>query len=361
MFLLTRVPVLIGIIIASMRPPNPNVAMLTPVRRVAERDDGFWYLHIAAHGYGRTLHGGVPEAHLKYSPWAFFPGWPMLLRGVHAVVPLRYPVLSLVVASVVGLGAVVAVYALAATYAGHDVARGATLLFAAWPASGLLDMPYSEGLFIAAAAASLALLHRRQWWWAGLAGAVATVTRPTGLAVVAAAAVAAVLEIRRRRSVVPLVAPLLAMTGMAGFLYYSWVRTGDALIWRRAENLWRQQLNFDVTLPHNWIRDFQAGGYHEARGIVQICGAIVLIAILVLVVRHRRELDWPLLAYLIVGLSFILGYSGVGPRPRFLFVLLPCFVWAAQWLSRRTTQVVAAISSLLLGVLTFLYLFAVVP
>ena len=44
--------------------------------------DGEWYERIALHGYPRTLpHGAVGT--VDYNSWAFFPLFPMLVRGRH--------------------------------------------------------------------------------------------------------------------------------------------------------------------------------------------------------------------------------------------------------------------------------------
>jgi hypothetical protein len=175
-------------------PPSPSV-----VQRLAERSDGFWYTYIAQHGYGHTLHPlpVLAGMHERFSPWAFYPAWPLLIRGFHALAPSSYQLDALVLAGLVGFAALCAFYALARSYFDDSTARTATLLLAVWPASGVLNLPYSEGLFIAAAAVALLALHRQRWWIAGVAGAVATATRPTGLAVIVAALIAAGLEFRR--------------------------------------------------------------------------------------------------------------------------------------------------------------------
>ena len=57
-------------------------------------------------------------------------------------------------------------------------------------------------------------------------------------------------ELVRRRDPRPLVAPVLAGLGAVGFALYGGSVTGDPLVWRHAENLWKQHLEaFLATLP----------------------------------------------------------------------------------------------------------------
>jgi hypothetical protein len=339
-------------------PPSPSV-----VQQLAERSDGFWYVYIAQHGYGHTLHPlpALTGMHERFSPWAFYPAWPLLIRGFHALAPSSYPLDALILAGLVGFAALCAFYALARGYFDDSTARTATLLLAAWPASGVLNLPYSEGLFIAATAIALLALHRQRWWIAGIAGAVATATRPTGLAVIVAALIAAGLEFRRSKRVLPFIAPLLAACGAGAFVLYGWRETGDPLIWLHSEALWHQRLNLDSTLPAQWARDFSVGGVYAWRAGVQLLGLAFLIAGTLMLLRHRRRLDPVLFGYIVVAMAFIVGYGAVGPRPRFVFVLLPGFVWAARLLQRRTVLALSSLCAALLVPLTLLYLYAVVP
>jgi len=60
-------------------------------------------------------------------------------------------------------------------------ARTATFLFAFWPVSYVLYLPYSESLWLLFAVLCFLFARQNRWWLAGLTGALATLTRQQGL------------------------------------------------------------------------------------------------------------------------------------------------------------------------------------
>jgi len=313
--------------------------------------DGWWYERIATLGYSRSLRPPLPRVtdwHHNYSDWAFFPGYPVLIRALHEVTFLPIAVVALGLSVVLGLVATRAVYALGEEYGGEQVGRAASLLFLAWPGSAVLGEPYSEGLYLAAAGYSLLFLIRRRWVLAGLLGAVATATRPTGTALIAAAGVVALVELWRRRDWWAVAAPALSATGIAGFVAFGWWRTGDPQVWRHAENLWVQRFDLNHKQLRTLYRSFvhlpsylRSAGNREilAASVAQAFGILGMTGLLGALWALRRRLNLALAVYAFVALLTVVGYSAVGPRPRTLLAVLPAFVWTGAWLPPRVTQV----------------------
>jgi hypothetical protein len=359
----TRIPILIAIVVYLRSHPRQQLWSIATLR------DGWWYLKLANYGYSDTLRS--PAANLtdtahSYSDWAFFPGYPLLIRLTHVVTTLAYLPSTLIAASVTGLLAVWAVYMLGDGFGGVRVARGSALLFAAWPGSAALTFPYSEGLFVAAAAGSLAFLMRRRWIAAGLLGAVATATRPTGLALVAAALVVAVVHIGRERDWRPLITPI----GAAAFVVFAWVRTGDVLAWRHAENLWSQQLDFSKELVSTFWRMLITLEATVASPpwrtqligtLVMVFGFFGLVAMGVALWTQRHRANLGLVVYALVTTFMIIGYSAVAPRPRTVLAVIPGFVWLAAWLPRRALIAASAVLVGAAGVVAWLWMWAVIP
>jgi hypothetical protein len=366
-YAITRIPFLVAIGLFLRDRPGSSI------ETIALKWDGYWYTHIARDGYSASLRPPVAvvgPSHHTLSDWAFFPGYPLLVRGVAWATRTPLIPAAIVVAAILGALAVWAVYALGHVYGGVRVARGAALLFAAWPGSAALTLPYTEGLFLATAGAGLACLQKRQWLLAGLLGAVATATRPNGLALVAAAAVAAVLAILREREWRALLAPVLSVAGIAAFVAYGWQRTGDPLAWRHAENLWRQRLDFNTGVVQGTIGllgdadtalGSESGRAVLATSLLRVLGLLLLVAMLAAAGATWRRLSLPAVVYAAVSLALILGYSTVSTRPRMLLTVLPGFVWLAAWLPRWVTIALAACLLPLLGVVTYLWAGQVVP
>jgi hypothetical protein len=360
-YAITRVPVVAGAALFLRDHPGSSVDTM------AVTWDGYWYTHIARDGYSASLRSPVavvgPDHH-TLSDWAFFPGYPLLIRAVGWLTRMPLVPASIVLAAVVGALAVWAVYALGAVHGGVRVARGAALLFAAWPGAAVLNLPYTEGMFLAAAGAALVCLEKRRWATAGLLGAVASATRPTGLAVIAAATVAAALAILVQRQWRALLAPALAATGATAFVVYGWQRTGDLLVWRHAENLWRQRLDFNSAVVRGTVHllgdartamSSDVGRTALATSLLRVLGVLVVAAMVAAAWANRSRLSLPLVAYAAVTLAMILGYSTVSTRPRMVLTVLPGFVWLAAWLPRRMVIALAVCLLALLGVVTYLW------
>lgn len=332
-------------------------------RNLAYRWDAWWYLNIARHGYSASLRPplAVARFHDRWSEWAFFPVFPLSIRLLHDLTRLQYATCGFALSLVFGYLAVRAMYALGQQYGGHDVGRGTALLFAAWPGSAVLGLPYSEGLFVAAAAGALLALQSERWLLAGLLGAVASGTRATGLAVVAAAAAVACVRLARQRTLRPLVAPALAACGLLGFIGYGWAMTGDPLVWRHAESLWHQKLDFGADMLQGWVRLLPHRGLPAVTSLLEIFGALMVAGLLVASWQCRRRWTLPMAVYAGVVLATMVLYSGVGTRPRMVLALLPGFVWMAAWLRPRVTTMVGVCLASTLSLVGYLWLGGVIP
>ncbi|HVN12069.1 MAG TPA: hypothetical protein VMT69_08240 [Kineosporiaceae bacterium] len=365
-YLVSRIPVVLALTLFLVRNPGRNLTW------VMLRQDGWWYTRLARDGYTGSLRPplGPHDFHHRYSGWAFYPGYPLVIRALHDVTRLPYLTSALVTSSVLGLGAVWAVYALADLFGGVPVARSAALLIALWPGSAAFSLPYSEGLFVAAVALGLMFMTRQRWIWAGACGAIAFATRPTGLALLAAMAVVAGVRLVRHRDRRPLVAVAMTAAGGVGFLLYGWARTGDPLVWRHAENLWGQRFDVSQALIRRslpvLLRPFAAlhdPGYRLllVTTLLELLGLLMLVVMGVALVRTR---GWPspvMAVYACVAVAMIIGYSAVAARPRMVLAVVPGFVWLGGWLPRRVVLPLAAAFTVLLGVITYVWSWQVTP
>jgi hypothetical protein len=300
--------------------------------------DGNFYLGISKYGYF-DLPTNAEAGERVFSSIGFFPLLPALIRGFDAVLPGGAIVAGTVVCTLAGWAACVAVTLLAREmYDGH-AARRAAALIACFPGAFIFSFIYTEGLLVASVAAALILLRRRLWVWAGVAGAIATLSRPSGIAIVAAAAVVAIVEIRRNRTWPALWAPVIAASGMASFLAYLGWRTGEPLAWfDNQRDFWHQRNNLGGYLI-KWAQvPFQSGFKPTDHRIY----AFILLALIpVLVGFYRRPPGVAITVYVSVSL-FITLTSSLGPRPRFLLAAFPLLLpFAAHWKGQRHTALVA--------------------
>ena len=131
--------------------------------------DVWYYVEIVRNGY----QPGSPTAN-------FHPLYPWISALVAVVI--REPLLSLLlVSSLAGLLLIFVFYRLATLDCNDEQARRATALLLCWPASVALFLPYTEALFLLLSVYCFFAARHQKFWLAGLAGALATLTRQQGL------------------------------------------------------------------------------------------------------------------------------------------------------------------------------------
>ena len=131
--------------------------------------DSVWYQRIAEHGYPLPLPADPETGRLTYSAWAFYPGFPMLVR-VLMVTGLPFTAAAVALNVVLGAGAVLLVWRCLhfALHAHPQPARdrlalAAAALWCLYPATGILLMPYTEALACLLVAWSLLLLMQKRY------------------------------------------------------------------------------------------------------------------------------------------------------------------------------------------------------
>lgn len=317
--------------------------------------DGNWYL-TAAEGYDYPAITPEPFGQVDI---AFFPLFPLLIRGLAALTGWTILTAGIVVATVFGALAVVAIWLLLHHLAGRQVADRTALLVAFFPGSIALTLIYSEGVMLTAAAGCLLALTLRRWEVAGLLGALASAARPNGLAVAVACAVASGLAIRATRDWRSLIAPVVAPLGAVAYWAWLWFKTGSAGVWLRIQREgWGEGIDFGRAL----IRDLQWYGrlFHDLDFLglpmivhLRVAGLIFVGVAAVLMVRWRPPaILWTYAAAIM--LATLLAQT-LGARPRFVLTAFP-LIAAVAWNTRGVVyQVILGASGALLALSAIIY------
>jgi len=304
------------------------------------RWDSVWYLrasapvtsHFTVHGH--LFSGGYPT-HLPVGPHggviantiAFFPGLPLLIRGLAAITGMSQFSAGVVISNLTGLTATIGIWMLVREFAGERSANRATVLFAFFGGSFVFSMIYSEGLVITGAAFGLLALMRRRWVLAGVLGFIATAAAPIALAFVLSCAWAAVVAIRRDRDWRALAAPVLAPIGTIAYLLWTWRHTGTLSAFSRTERGgWHSFLSIAYPFKIIWANLAHPITTYANQRLVFFCILGVVVAA-VIAVRDRQPIL--LLLYgLGVGVLAILTQP-VGPRPRIILDAFPLILAVA--------------------------------
>jgi hypothetical protein len=331
--------------------PWPKIQGGGALERVFAQWDGAWYLWVADRGYP-----GAGEYRHHLSDIAFFPVFPGLIRGTSSITGLSTLHAAIVVSFVLGAAATMLVWQLAVRLVGREKAARATALFVFFPGAFVLSMAYAETLMIVAAAACLLFLLDRKWTLAGLAGLVATATRPNGIAVLVACLVVAFVAVLRRREWAALRAPLLASLGVGSFFTYLWIHTGHLNAWFESERvMWHDHFSAGTGILHRLEGVVTNPPVSLAPGrlndVIADVGVVLVIAALVWVLRTQMPLA--VKAYTVAALVIPALSYAVGPRPRMLLAAFPLAAFGAGRLSNRAYNIVLGTSVILLVALTY--------
>ncbi|MDQ0378653.1 hypothetical protein FB470_002647 [Amycolatopsis thermophila] len=308
--------------------------------------DGQWYLEIADRGYELgpiTDAFGHPN---PFTPRAFFPLYPFLVRLVS---PALGPEGAAVVISLAaGLVAAYGLARLGRIVRGGSRRAGYILvaLFAATPMSVVLSMAYTEALFCALAAWALAGVLERRWELAGVCCALAGLARSSALALIVAVAVAAVPAlVRREDGGRPWVALALAPSGLLGYLWWTGTRVRPASGFEAQLSTW-SDLEWE-----GWRTRFDGGvatlrfvvgtvtSDDSAMSVLTVAVIIGALAGLAVLVRQRRE--GVLAAYAAGIVVMALGSTALmHAKPRLLLPAFTLLVPVAIALAKRRTHTV---------------------
>jgi hypothetical protein len=277
---------------------------------------------------------GYPEHYSDKGVVAFFPGEPLALRAVHAVVR-NWVASGLLISAVAGAVACVALARLGALDWGAETGSRAVLFLSLSPYAVFLAAGYSEALFLAFALPAWLAARRGRWLLAGALAAGAGVVRVTGLFLAAALIVQWLVDpgsARRRRDLVPLGLPFAAITGYVVYLHGI---TGDWLAWPHAEQRqWGRTLTAPWTALHTtWSAagDTTQGAAYAWSFRAEIAAVIVGVALCVALLALRR---WAELVY-VGGQLVALATSSF-----YLSVARTTLLWWPLWLllARASTQ-----------------------
>lgn len=302
--------------------PGPEDLPELAVARALTRWDGGWYAEIAERGYWYR-----PG---QQSPVAFFPLYPLLIRGLAALGANRWWA-GIGLSLLAGLLAAFAFQRWARAVSDEASSRAAATALVLYPfAFYLYGVMYSDAVFLLLSVSAFWALERDRPALAGLLGALATATRPVAPALVLGLlARSAERRLSRGERLRPRdFLPALALLGAASFMLYLELRFDDPLAFAHVQAApgWDQPPGWRTWLKLSW---FETLFPHVAPLVaLRLVGhALFTLAALALAIPTRRLLGWGYALYVAaaVGLPALSSkdFQGMG---RYLIAAFPLFL-----------------------------------
>lgn len=318
-----------------------------------ERHDALWFLRIASTGY-------APDD----GSAAFFPLYPLLTGAVGRLLGDHWLLGAYVVSNVALVAGLTVLFRLTELELGEAAARRTVLYLSVFPTALFLFAPYTESLFLALTVGCLYAARRSAWLLAGVLGALAALTRSSGVLLVLPLAVEAVLQLRAggglRTGLRAACACAVVPLGTAAYLLFWELRYGQGLrplevqgtTWSR-EPAWPWQTLLDGLRQGVQFLGTYPGGYFTVDAVLML---VALAAGVWVAVRVRPTYAVWLWASLLLPLVLPFDGRALLSVPRFLVVLFPV-VWALARLAERwrAHDAVVAASAAGLGLLSVLF------
>ncbi len=359
--------------------PNAIVAPLA-------RWDSVWYLTIAKSGYD-----GQPQR------MAFFPLYPGLMHIVGFIT--RSDLVAGVLISLVAfLIALVLLHQLVLLDFSREVADATVMLVAFFPMAFFFSAVYTESLFLALSVGCIYAARRERWLLAGVLGGLAAMSRNGGIALIlpvaviylygprsittaqstrwAGQALTGVRQMLPRYRLRPDAGWLLLIpAGLGIYLAYLGIRYGQALAPFNIETVWYRQTTFPLTTivragtqAYDGVRQLLHGqpppSYVPAYAQSTISAAFQDIYLFLFLVGavgvllaglRRLPAAYSLYAFalLMLALADPVSLQPLASLPRYMLVVFPLFISAAQSVTRRRiTLPVLCVMAVMLGLFT---------
>ena len=354
-FIVTRLSLVaiaeIAAVVIGQRPGQHYAASENPLLAVWGRWDAEHYLGIARNGYSGT------------EP-AFFPLYPALIRIVGTLAG-SHLIAGLLISNLASFFGLLYLYKLVEHEYNRHVAQRATFYIAIFPTAIFFSAVYSESLFLCLTVAAFYYVRERRWLTAGLFGFLAAMSRSEGILLAVPFLIEWVVAIREGgreylrygvdNIVKPLVGTALVPLGLACYMAYLWVLSGDPLLFSHVQKHWGRHFAPPwVSVQHAWFLITHAHAQQTVSTQIQEL-AFTTLMVAVLVIGFRR-LRLSYSVYMALSILVPMCTASLMSMPRFALVLFPMFALFGLWGARPTfNNAYVAFSLPLLGLFTVLF------
>lgn len=300
------------------------------------RWDSAFYVDIARHGY-YSLPG-----HQSNLP--FYPFYPLTIKLLGYFIG-NYWLTGWLIANVSFLLALILLYVITSQRWGEENAERACLFLSIFPTSFFFSAVYSESLFLLLSLLAYWLAGQKKWFWAGLAAALATLTRITGLVLVVLLFLLAWPGVKRTKKFSLFLPALFPILALLLYMAYLQLKLGDPLAFWHGQALFGRQ-------GSNLFSPFIYNLNHPS--LANIFELIVFFVFFVLSCLFVR-LDLPLGTYAVLLCLFPLFSGSLSAIQRFVLPIFPAFIRLGMVRNKRVTWLMIVLFAGLLALMSVLF------
>lgn len=328
--------------------------------------DSVWFLRIAEYGYSAVDNST-----------AFFPLYPLLIAIFKPLFLGNGVLAGMFISLACCLGAFYLFYLLVELDFGREVARRSVFYLAIFPTAFFFQTIYSESLFLLLTIGCIYAARRNEYVIAGIAGALATLTRSPGLLLLVPLVI---MYLRDRgwnwRKVNPdAVGLLLVPLGLGVWMLFLQLKFGDALLFTSAQGNWLREFTWPLAglwrgAVEAWkgMGDIISTSDKSYWSVVDsdprlwasynVMNFLFTVGFIGLGIAAIRRLPSHYVAYifavLLLPLCYPSTYVPLFSMPRFMLTAFPIFILLAIWgeKNRWVDMMITVTSVALLGFFT---------
>jgi Gpi18-like mannosyltransferase len=313
------------------QPVGWSVNSLSAIWRSWDRWDTLRYLTLAQNGYPAQYSSNV----------AFFPLFPLLIRGLSYLMPDQLTS-GLLIARVAALVLLIVLYQFVKEEFGEKVSWYTLICLLVFPASTFLWAAYPESLFLCLTVLSFYAMYHRSWWLAGIFGLFACLARPNGIILLLPFCFEYLRQIQFRWQAIrwnALSAALLPL-GVLLFSAFCYAQYGDLLAWEHAQSFWQRTTHvpwyalfraIDIALMYpNYFQTLTSLSLNWFPDVLALVMTLVLIAFAVFARQRSGSHRWTYVLYAVSLWLFnnidVSKYDPLLGTARNTLIMLPLFL-----------------------------------
>ncbi len=329
---------------------------------VFKQNDAGWYEKIAMNGYTviehkESLKGWMSEKH-QQSEWAFFPVYPMLIKGCMYILSLDFNITAFIITLILSTGSFILFYKYAGMHYKEDkTAFLATIFFILFPFNYYYSMMYTEAPFFILMMLSLFTIIKNKNYWLLLLLPLLTLLRPNGI-VVAFTLYLFYFQQHIEKNNIGYLQPhkwlnkqfiigsipfLAAPLALIAYCFVQFHMTGDYFAFETAQAGWYKKNMFPL------LALFRRGDMANQVNSIYTC------IIMAIAVWNIKKIKWSYSVLIWLTILLPLSKGSVISMPRYISILFPIMLLLYNYVKAMRYKAMIFAASLVLQLCMFYY------